>query len=295
MKISLAQLPQHPLASLYVIASAEPLLAQEAIDTIYRAAHQAGFTERQWLSPANKDEWQRISGLRENFDLFCQKQIIHLHIANGKPSQYGIQQLQAYTQKPSDNLILIISIDKIDKALLSSRWLTQLEQAGVLIAIWPLSAHELAGWLQRRAQHYHVTLEKAAFTELYQRTQGNLLAAEHALQQLALFPQPINLEQLQALIADQAQYAITDFTQRLLLRQYRECLDILHHLQQNDVEPTWIIWQLATSIRKAQPSVAKTYLPLLNEIEIAIKGGDSINCWTLFKNFIYRSMLQNAS
>ncbi|MFI4954348.1 MAG: DNA polymerase III subunit delta [Gammaproteobacteria bacterium] len=296
MKLSLAQLSHQlqQLAPIYIIASAEPLLAQEAMDMIYRAARQAGFNDRIWMAPAHKDDWERLGSLHDNLDLFSQQQIIHLHIHNGKPSPYGIQQLQRYVQKPNSNQILVINIDKLDKALLSSRWFTQLEQAGILVAIWPLSTHELTAWLQRRAEHYQIQLEKSAFTELQNRTQGNLLATEQALQQLALFPQPIRLAELKALIADQAQYAILDFVQHLLHHQYRECLTILQNLQKNDVEPTWIIWQLAMNIRKAQLPIARALLPLLNEVEIGIKSGDTLNGWTLLRNFIYAGLKNYA-
>jgi DNA polymerase-3 subunit delta len=292
MKLSLAQLPQQlqSLAPVYIIASAEPLLAQEAVDLIYSAARKAGFTERQWLSPTTKDDWQRISNLHDNLELFSTQQIIHLHIPNGKPSAYGIQQLQLYAQKPNAQQVLIITIDKIDKALLASRWLAQLESSGILLAIWPLSTHELTAWLQRRTQHYQVQLEKLAFTELLYRTQGNLLAAEQALQQLALYPQPIDISVLKNLITDQAQYAILDFVQHLLQQHYQECLHILRHLQQNDVEPTWVIWQLANSIRKAQHTNAKTLLPLLYEVETGIKSGDALNSWILLTNLVYEHM-----
>lgn len=289
MKLSLTQLPQQlqTLAPLYVIASAEPLLAQEASDLIYQAAQQAGFQDRIWISPAHKEDWEYVGNLHDNLDLFSQQQIVHLHLPNGKPSQYGIQQLQRYIQKPNANQLLIINVDKIDKALLSSRWFTQLEQAGVLIAIWPLSAPELTTWLRKRAEHYQIQFEPTAWTELQNRTQGNLLAAEQALQQLALFPQPIKQAELQALIANQAQYAIIDFVQHLLQHRYQECLTLLQYLQNAAVEPTWIIWQLAMQIRRASLSAAQHLLPLLSEVEIGIKNGDSLTSWTLLKNFVY--------
>jgi len=291
MKLSLPQLTkQSSLVPLYVIASAEPLLTQEATQIIRTAAQQAGFTERQWLSPSHQEDWQQLALLHSNLDLFSQKQLIELYIPNGKPSKQGIAHIERFVRNPNDNQILIISIDKIDKALLASRWLTQCEQAGIMTAIWPLSNTELSQWLQRRTQHYQVEFEKTAFTDLLNRTQGNLTAAEHALQQLSLFPQPINSAQLKELIADQAQFAIIDFVQSLLHHQHLQCLHILQRLEQDAVEPTWIIWQLANSIRRSSASAAKTLLPLLSTVEIGIKSGDILGNWALLRDMVYRAI-----
>ena len=187
-------------------------------------------------------------------------------------------------------ILLLLPREKIDKTLLSSRWIKECESKGVVIPIWTFSTQDLSQWIQNRSQHYKIKLENAAFKELLNRTQGNLNAAEHALQQLALFPQPVTLTQLQELIADEAEYAVTDFVQQLLQRQYARSLHILNRLQQHDVEPTWIIWQLANGLRKAQRPLAKILLPLLSQVEANLKGGDSLNSWLALKNFTYEAI-----
>ena len=88
------------------------MLIREASALIRLQARQAGFNERQWLAPSNQEDWQHVSALYNNLDLFNQRKIIEIHIPNGKPSAYGQQQLQRYIQQPLDDHIVIITTRK---------------------------------------------------------------------------------------------------------------------------------------------------------------------------------------
>jgi DNA polymerase III subunit delta len=293
MKLTFSQLTTHLQGSLshfYIIMGNEPLLIQEAAMAIRKVAQHAGFTDRQWLSPTHQEDWQQVGGLYSNLDLFSQRQVIEIHIPNGKPSQHGIQHLLRYAEHPIEDHIVIISTEKIDKSLLSSKWVTQCESSGVLLPIWPLSPSEVSAWLKQRSEYYSVNLERPAFTELLTRTQGNLVAAEHALQQLSLISQPITLSKLQEFVADQAIYAVSDFVQHLLQRNHSKSLHVLNRLQQHDVEPTWIIWQLAQALRTVHKAAAKALLPLLSQVEAMIKGNDGLDNWLALKNFTYEAI-----
>ncbi len=293
MKVTFSQITKHletTLSHFYILMGNEPLLVHEAAVAIRKKAYAAGYTDRQWLCPSHQEDWQQISGLYTNLDLFSQRQVIEIHIPNGKPSQYGIQQLYKYAQQPIDDHIIIITTEKIDKALLSSKWVNECESNGVLMPIWSFSSAETAAWLRQRTQHYQLNIEQPAFLELLDRTQGNLAAAEHALQQLSLLNQTITLEKLQAFVSDQAQYAVSDFVQHLLQRNYSKSLHILNRLEQHDVEPTWIIWQLAQALRTFHKAAAKKILPLLSQVESLVKSNNGLDNWIALKNFTYEAI-----
>ena len=106
MKLTLPQLSGHllqQLAPIYVLASPEPPLLQEAIQLIRSHAEQAGYTERHWFCPTQQQDWDQIALLQSNLDIFGQKQIIEIFLSNGKLGKHGSQQLQNYAKKVSSN------------------------------------------------------------------------------------------------------------------------------------------------------------------------------------------------
>lgn len=281
MKLRLSQLSTHvqqSLAPLYLIASNEPVLIQEAVKLIRAAASQQQFNDYQWTSPSSTEDWEKLLSTQQTLDLFSQKQIIEIFLPTGKTGQTGAKYLQRLVKNLHGEQILIITADKIDKTLLSSRWVTLCEQAGVLVPIWPFNANELAQWLQSKASAQGIQLSAAVQKELLLRTRGNLTATFQALHQLSVYPQPIEMQQLKEIIAQQAQHAINDYIQLLFARNYIKSLQILQHLQTQAVEPTWIIWQLAQHVRiqlntsvNPQP-VWKTALHLIYELDAIAKG-----------------------
>jgi len=302
MKLRLNQLSVHlqqSLASLYLITSAEPILVQEAVKKIRSAAKQQDFTEYQWLSPSTKDDWEQLIDLQQNLNLFGYKQIIEIFLPGGKSGQLGAQYLQRLAKNLNKDQIIIITTDKLDKTLLSSRWLITCEQTGVLIAIWPLSIGEMTQWLQQRAEQHQVALSTDAHNKLLELTQGNLMAAEQALQQLNLYPQPIELAQLQELVADQAQYVINDYLQQLFSKNKAHSLQLLNRLQIQDVEPIWIVWQLAQYVRNQlnTSSSSKTFwqkmLHMIYELDAVSKGNPLAEFpwpdpWSALRHFTFK-------
>ena len=313
MKLRLPQLADHlqqSLASLYFIASTEPVLIQDAVKLIRQAALKQQYTNYQWLSPSSSDEWEQLLTVQQNLDFFSQKSVIELFLPGGKPGQTGAKNIQHLIKNLNQDQIFIITTDKIDKTLLSSRWAAQCEQVGIQIPIWPLNPSELSAWVMQQSELQGVQLSAAVQKELLARTQGNLTATLHALQQLSLYPQPIEMQQLKEIIADVAQYAINDYIQFLFTvkghalatphpprpagdatsptrGEVSKSLQLLNHLQRQGVEPTWVIWQLTQYVRNQLNAsvntvpVFKKALYLLYELDAVSKGNPLVEIpWT---------------
>lgn len=280
---------QQAPASLYLIASNEAILLQETVKKIQQTAALKETWEHLWLSPSSKEDWESIIELQKNRGLFAKKQIIEIFLPNGKPGQTGATYLQQISKHINPDQILIIVSDKLDNALTTSRWFTALEPLGIALLIWPLSPTELAQWLQNRATEYEVVLTPQASQALLQRTQRNMLAIEQALQLLSLYPQPIDISPLEELIADQSQYIIQDFLQQLLSKKTGKSLQLLNRLQAQDVEPTWIIWQLAQFARDQKKD---PWLHELYALDLASKGNPLTDFpwpdpWAALRHFIF--------
>ena len=100
MQLRADQLPaalQRGLKSLYTVYGDEPLLAQEAGDTIRAAARAAGYSERKVLTVAGAHfDWSGLLGASQAMSLFADRQLIEIRIPSGKPGKDGSEALQRY-------------------------------------------------------------------------------------------------------------------------------------------------------------------------------------------------------
>ena len=96
MKIKPEQLASHlqkQLLPVYVVSGDEPLLAQEATDSLRTAARAAGFTERELFHVEGNYDWNQLLSEANSLSLFADKKILEVRIANGKPGDKGSKAL----------------------------------------------------------------------------------------------------------------------------------------------------------------------------------------------------------
>ena len=88
-KIGGEQLARHvrgwqgdPAFPVYLVSGDEPLLVQEAVDTLRSAARQTGFTERQsWQADAQFD-WLALTDAGNSLSLFATRQLLADRLRN---------------------------------------------------------------------------------------------------------------------------------------------------------------------------------------------------------------------
>jgi DNA polymerase-3 subunit delta len=89
MQLAPGQLANHlhkGLKSLYTLHGDEPLLIQEAADTIRAFARTQGFTERTSHTVAGAHfDWSEVLAAGGSLSLFADKQMLELRIPSGKP------------------------------------------------------------------------------------------------------------------------------------------------------------------------------------------------------------------
>ena len=82
MQLNHKQLHQHlkgPFQPIYLITGDVPLLVQEARDAIRQAAEQQGFGHYQRLDVEPGFNWERLTELTHNYNLFSERTLIELH------------------------------------------------------------------------------------------------------------------------------------------------------------------------------------------------------------------------
>src|SRR6218665_3436291 len=154
MQLRADQLATHlskGLRPLYTIYGDEPLLAQEACDTIRAAARAAGHTERQVHTVAGAHfDWSGLLGASQAMSLFADRQIVEIRIPSGKPGKDGSEALQRYCETLSEDVVTIVQLPKLDRTQQGSAWFLALDGAGVTVRVDAIDRKALPTWIAQR-------------------------------------------------------------------------------------------------------------------------------------------------
>ncbi|MEY4346048.1 MAG: hypothetical protein RL032_1880, partial [Pseudomonadota bacterium] len=269
MQISAAQLTNHlqrGLKSLYTLHGDEPLLQQEALDTIRMQARAQGYTERISHTVAGAHfDWSEVLASGGSLSLFADKQIVEIRIPSGKPGKDGSVALQQLAQaaQNNDSLLTIVMLPRLDKMTKSSAWFAALESFGVTLQVEPVERSALPAWI---AQRLGVQGQRVDAGEEGQRTlqffadrvEGNLLAAHQEIQKLdLLFPADtvagtggvLTFAQVENAVLNVARYDVFKLSEAVLAGQALRVQRMLDGLQAEGEAEVLVHYTLAEDIR----------------------------------------------
>jgi DNA polymerase-3 subunit delta len=267
MQIAASQLANHlqrGLKSLYLLHGDEPLLQQEALDSIRLHAKGLGYTERTSHTVAGAHfDWSEVLAAGGSLSLFADKQIVEIRIPSGKPGKDGsaaLQQLAQQSQGNEDTLTLVL-LPRLDKLTKATAWFMALENAGVTLQVEPVDRQALPAWI---AQRLAVQGQKVQAGEEGQRTlqffadrvEGNLLAAHQEIQKLGLLFPPdasnagvLTWEQVESAVLNVARYDVFKLSEAVLAGQSVRVQRMLEGLQAEGEAEVLVHYTLAEDIR----------------------------------------------
>ena len=266
MQLNPSQLASHlqrGLKSLYTLHGDEPLLQQEALDTLRAAARAQGFTERSAHTVAGAHfDWSEVLAAGGSMSLFADKQIIEIRIPSGKPGKDGSVALQQIAEQAVDNdsTLTVVLLPRLDKATRTSAWFQGLDQHGVSIEVQTIERNALPQWIAQRlaAQGQQVEPGEAGQRTLQffaDRVEGNLLAAHQEIQKLGLlFPASSNdsvltFEQVESAVLNVARYDVFKLSEAVLSGQAVRVQRMLDGLQAEGEAEVLVHYTLAEDIR----------------------------------------------
>ena len=214
----------------YVIHGDEPLIAMEAADAVRAAARRAGYAERTVLEPGRGFDWSEFSHAADSLSLFAEKKIVELRLPTGKPGQQGGGAIAAYAERASDDVLLLVTMPRGDRATQSAPWFSALARLGAIVDVWPVERPRLPAWIAERLGRQKQRAPREVLEFLAERVEGNLLAAHQELQKLALLaPQgELDLDTVRDAVASVARYDADDAAEALLagdLERYARVID----------------------------------------------------------------------
>jgi DNA polymerase-3 subunit delta len=248
---------QRGLRPLYTVHGDEPLLAQEAGDTIRAAARAAGYGERKVFAVSGAHfDWSAVLGAAQALSLFAERQLIEIRIPGGKPGKDGADALHRYCQALSDDVLTIVQLPRLDGQQLRSAWFNALDGAGVTVRVEAVERRALPAWIAQRlaAQGQRVAdgePGQQALAFFADRVEGNLLAAHQELQKLALLHPPgtLSFGQIEAAVLDVARYDVFRLGEAVLAGQVRRALRMLDGLRAEGEAAVLVHWTLAADIQ----------------------------------------------
>ncbi len=255
MKLTVNNLEKHlqqTLQPVYLIFGDEPLLVNETHDCILQHSKKIGFQHHIRLTTNDQGfSWGQLLSASQRLSLFSNKTIIDLTVTNGKPGKQGSKALCEYLQLAHADVILLITMPRLDTSSQRSKWFKMIEQHGAIIPIWPVNQEKLPQWLQQRLNREQMTISSDGLAFFSNMVEGNLLAAQQAIEKikLAYTEKHITLAMLKNILTDNAHYDIFQWVDACLLGDTLRQTTILQHLQAEGIEVVLVLWAIARELR----------------------------------------------
>ena len=253
MQLRAEQLESHlgrSLAPIYVVHGDEPLIALEAADAVRAAARARGFTDREVFEPGRSFDWSELAHSLASLSLFGGKKIVELRLPGGKPGAQGGAAIAQYCERPSPDILFLVSLPRLDRMSQSSAWFGALSSAGVVVDVWPVERPRLPAWIAERLARQRQRAPREALEFLADRVEGNLLAAHQEVQKLALLAPEgeLGLDTVREAVANVARYDAYAAGEALLGGDAARYLRIVDGLKSEGEAPTLVLWTLSEEL-----------------------------------------------
>lgn len=238
---SLSRLPH-----IVLVSGDEPLLVNEACDAIRAKARAAGYTERELHFVERGFDWAAMRAASRNLSLFAERKIVELRLSGSGLGQgdAGTATVMEFAEaRSADTLVLIIS-EKLDGKALKTKWVSSIDQHGLIVQVWPVELPRLPTWIRERMVRYKLETDVASATIIAERVEGNLLAADQEIQKLALLHPPgkISSEDILEAVVDSARYDTLQLGVAAMQGQLERAVKILEGLREEGIDATLVLW-----------------------------------------------------
>lgn len=224
----------------------DPWLCEQSRMALYQVAKQQGFDEKIQLVQETGFSWNELIEQWQAMSLFSSRRIIELTLPTAKPGIEGSAMFQSLMQIDNPDVLLILTGPKLAAEQTKSKWFKSLDAKGVYVPCITPEGPQFQRWLDTRINHYALSLSRNSRDMLFALYEGNLLAADQALQLLQLLSPtaPIEPEQLTQYFEDQSRFSVFQLTDAMLSNQQEKAQHILSQLKSEGVAMPIILWSL---------------------------------------------------
>ncbi|KAE9534595.1 DNA polymerase III subunit delta [Ursidibacter arcticus] len=225
------------LKAFYLLSGQDLLLVDESKDQIIALARKQGFDEKIEVAINNETKWDDLFHQLQSTGLFSSRQIVLLNCPDNltAPQQKQLSELLSFSHS---DLIFILHLPKLSKAMEKQAWFNLLETNGLLINCQTPDINKMPIWLQHRAKKMALDLEDETIKLLAYSYEGNLLALQQTLWmlQLRFSHEKITPTKAQEIIEQSAQFTPFQWVDSLLAGKIKRATRILNHLRNEEVQ-----------------------------------------------------------
>lgn len=225
----------------YLVAGDEPLQKIEAADQIRAFVKTQGVLERQIIEESKTSN--PLTDQAGTLSLFAETRLLEWRFDKSIKKAQG-DAIEEFLQSGSQDILLLVTPKLSNEK--RAKWFKSVDQAGLVVEVWPVPAERLSGWIQTRARQLDVKLDANAVQALIERCEGNLLAAKQDLEMLSLLANGdlVTEDNIKKFVGQNARYTIYELSDACLLGQSTRALRMLHTLQSEGVYPLPLVNQL---------------------------------------------------
>ncbi|VFP84216.1 DNA polymerase III subunit delta [Candidatus Erwinia haradaeae] len=237
---------ERELRACYVLHGNEPLLLEEAQNTIFSIAQEHGFTEHFIITLNYKTDWQCIFSNCQSLSLFGARQIFLLILPEQGPTSVMSTQLVTLSTFLHRDILLILKMTSLTKIYEKSNWYQALCMNGVEVPCQKLNHKQLSLWITSRAKLLNIDIDNAANQLLCYYYEGNLLALSQVLEQICIvFPnRPLMRQHIEKIVNDAAHFNVFQWIDALLLGDSQRAIHILHQISAEDSTPITLLLRM---------------------------------------------------
>lgn len=239
-----------PLAPLWLVGGAEPLVVGECADAIRARAREEGVLEREVQFVDRGYDWSSLLGLTQSMSLFGDRRLVELRL-QGKPGTEGAKAFGELLRSPPSDVILLVLAETLEGADRTASWVQGFEQHAVFVDVQKVDVDDLPRWVAARLARAGVRADEQVAELISARCEGNLVAAHQEIERMALLAgeEPVDAERAAEWVANSARYGVFQLGEAVLAGDAARALRILEGLQAEGEEPTLVLWCLAEELR----------------------------------------------
>ena len=247
-----AQLDNETLRPAYLIAGAEPLRVLEAADAIRARARAQGIGEREIFDVDTRFDWNLLEASLHAPSLFSAQRLLEVRLPSGKPGTEGAKALAAFCADPPPDVVLLVTCEEWSRQH-GGKWSEAIARVGHVVVAWPVKAHELPEWIERRMRARGLRADRDAVQVLAERVEGNLLAAAQEIDKLALLDEgaTIDAARMESLVADAARFDVFRLVDAAMNGQGAHAARMLAGLRAEGVAVPALLGMVAMELQRA--------------------------------------------
>jgi DNA polymerase-3 subunit delta len=256
---ALAQALARSLPSPIWVATDEPLLQVESGDLVRARARALGHVERVVIDVGTGFDASRLVGESRSQSLFGERRLLDLRLAGKLPRGFGeaLAEVAIATRAtgaggtPADCAVLVTS-PRLDKAATGSAWFGGAMADGLLVEGNAPEPAQFGRWIAQRLAANDQRADDASIALIAERTEGNLVAAQQAIDRLALLAPRGRVEAaiVDEAVTDNARFDPFGLVEAALSGQVGRTLAMVDALRAEDAPLPLLAWSLADALRR---------------------------------------------